>query len=73
MVEHLTFEELLQFNAMTYEELTTGTLAARVTSHVRACGKCRAALTAVQKTEERISSSVKSVKVTGEKQQQKLR
>ncbi len=73
MVEHLTFEELLEFNAMTYEELTMGTLAPRVTSHVSVCEKCRLALTAIQKAEEKISTSVKTVKITTGKRQQKLR
>ncbi len=72
MVEHLTFEELLQFNAMTYEEATKGTLAPRVTSHVRACKECRTALVAIQGAEDKISAVDKAKTVTAEKRREKL-
>ena len=72
MVEHLTFEELLEFNAMTYEEATMGTLAPRVTSHVRKCAECRTALYAIQRTEEKIHAADKSRCVSAEREMKKL-
>jgi len=59
MVMHLTFEELLEFNAMDYTEARSGELAARVTAHVRDCKECRAALAAVQKTEAELAAARK--------------
>lgn len=73
MVEHLTFEELLEFNSLTYNEIMTGTLATRVTSHVRVCKKCRTALMAIQNTEQAISDADKAKRVTEIKKPEKLR
>ena len=57
MVEHLTFEELLEFNAMTLTELRAGDLASRVTSHIRTCKQCREALACMQRAEDKIAAS----------------
>ena len=73
MVEHLTFEELLEFNSLTYSEITTGELAPRVSSHIRVCKKCRTALRAIQNTEESISAADRAKKVTETQKPQKLR
>lgn len=72
MVEHLTFEELLEFNAMTYEEATKGALAPRVTSHVRECNECRTALFAIQRAEDKIHAADISKSVTAEREMKKL-
>ena len=72
MVEHLTFEELLEFNAMTPTEMKAGDLASRVTSHIRSCKQCRDVLTCVQKTEEKIAASA-TQKVCVEPEGQKER
>ena len=57
MVTHLTFEELLQFNAMTLEEMKAGDLASRVTSHIRSCKQCRDTLACMQRTEEKFAAA----------------
>ena len=59
MVEHLTFEELLEFNAMNYAEAREGTLAARVSTHIRTCAECRRALAAMQNIDAVISGYAK--------------
>lgn len=73
MVEHLTFEELLEFNVMTFTEAKTGDLASRVTSHIRTCQECRAALSRIQTVEEKIAASaVKRVRVRPEGEKERL-
>ncbi len=72
MVEHLTFEELLEFNALTYEEATTGKLAPRVTAHVRDCAECRTLLSAIQNAEDKISAVNRVKPVIAEKETRKL-
>ena len=73
MVEHLTFEELLEFNAMTLTEMKAGDLASRVTSHIRTCKECRAALSSMQRAEEKIAASAtKHVCVKTEGQKERL-
>ena len=73
MVEHLTFEELLEFNAMTLTEAKTGDLASRVTSHIRTCKDCRKALSCMQRAEDKIAASaVRKVRVRPEGEKERL-
>ncbi|MBQ2793162.1 MAG: hypothetical protein IJF05_00505 [Clostridia bacterium] len=72
MVEHLTFEELLQFNAMTYKEARGSVLSARVSTHVRDCAECRAVLAVMQSAEDRISAAEKASTVTAKKEMKRL-
>ncbi len=53
MVNHLTFEELLEFNSIG-KDVANSDFARAVTTHVRACKQCRRALSAIQSTEDTI-------------------
>lgn len=75
MVNHLTFEELLEFNSMNYDEARTGELPARVTTHLRTCAECRKALSAVQNADAVISRYARreyAPEKTVEKRKEKL-
>ena len=53
MVNHLTFEELLEFNSID-ENSAKSDFARVVATHVRNCKQCRLALSAIQSTEDTV-------------------
>lgn len=53
MVNHLTFEELLEFNSIGKDGANSD-FARAVATHVRTCKACRLALSAIQSTEETV-------------------
>ncbi len=58
MTEHLTFEELIEFNSLGLSELKACELSLRVTAHVRSCRECRDALAVIQNAEEALAAHV---------------
>lgn len=52
MVEHLTFEELVEFTSKNSEDFQKSSLACRVVGHIRSCQSCRSMLAAMQDTLE---------------------
>ena len=73
MLKHLTFEELLEFNAMTYDDTRASDLASRVTSHIRTCKRCLDALSAVQSTEAKFEAkATKKVRIATEGKKERL-
>lgn len=59
MTEHLTFEELVEFNSLGLCELKESELSARVTAHIRACRECREALAVIQNATEAMVKHVR--------------